>query len=150
MEEAQVGVRHDHPVLVGGFRHCRVLHAATGLRQILNLRAHSTVSIAHAYVLAARGPYPALAGLIDVVAEGALPTFGCCRRYQISNLLPASLTQSTRDCCPAPTPARPAHASITQHRNAHLHAGTGSERGSSLHTDHLAVDGIAHRVALGV
>mmetsp|Transcript_30260 Transcript_30260/g.64214 ORF Transcript_30260/g.64214 Transcript_30260/m.64214 type:complete len:213 (+) Transcript_30260:244-882(+) len=31
-------------------------------------------------------------------------TLGCWRRYHVETLRPASLTQSTRDCCPAPTP----------------------------------------------
>mmetsp|Transcript_20241 Transcript_20241/g.44908 ORF Transcript_20241/g.44908 Transcript_20241/m.44908 type:complete len:280 (-) Transcript_20241:1051-1890(-) len=31
-------------------------------------------------------------------------TLGCCLRYQVETFRPASFTQSTRLCCPAPTP----------------------------------------------
>eukprot|EP00968_Pinguiococcus_pyrenoidosus_P014191 scaffold1289_cov274-Pinguiococcus_pyrenoidosus.AAC.13 len=36
--------------------------------------------------------------------NGRPRTLGCCLRCQIRTFLPASFTQSTRDCCPAPTP----------------------------------------------
>src|SRR5688572_27470160 len=36
--------------------------------------------------------------------NGKFKTLGCCRSHHVCTFLPASLTQSTRDCWPAPTP----------------------------------------------
>lgn len=46
------------------------------------------------------GAHAQTGALIDAIYI----TLGCCRRYQVAALPPASLTQSTRLCCPAPTP----------------------------------------------
>mmetsp|Transcript_23070 Transcript_23070/g.80422 ORF Transcript_23070/g.80422 Transcript_23070/m.80422 type:complete len:220 (-) Transcript_23070:530-1189(-) len=70
-----------------------------------------------------------LSGLRTPRRNGNARTFGCCRSRHVAALRAASLTQSTRLCCPAPTPSTcPLAANATELLCAYLMATDASSR----------------------